>query len=93
MRNIQHTNGIEKPQPKLNTPPPPPSPQPQIDIKPVEIPDANAVEPQRIPSDEIGLSLNAGVVPERVGFNIGNQKQQKNKKGGFTTQQFADELE
>jgi hypothetical protein len=47
---------------------------------------------QRTSAGETGLTLDAGANPGNLNINIGNQKQQKNKKGGYSKQQF-DEFE
>jgi len=46
----------------------------------------------RTSADEHGLTLGSGVSPGNIGLNIGNQKQQKNKRGGYSQQKF-DEFE
>ena len=92
--NTQIINFNETTQTKLDAPPPPPpAPERRPDTKTTVISDANTLKPECTPSDENGLTLKMGTTSENIGFNIGNQKQQKNKKGGYSKQQFVDELE
>jgi hypothetical protein len=68
--------------------------RPSIKNDPIvsDISDVDELPPQRTSADETGLTLDTGVSPGNIDFNIGNQKQKKNKRGGYSKQQF-DEFE
>lgn len=73
------------------TPPvvkPPIKPTPPVN----NISDVNDIPSQRTSASEPGLTLDTSGYPGNIDFNIGKQKQQKNKRGGYTKQQF-DEFE
>jgi len=53
-----------------------------------DIMDADELPPQRTSAGETGLTLGAGVSPGNIDINIGNPKQQKSKRGGYSKQQF-----
>jgi hypothetical protein len=68
-------------------------PPAEIDTKANDISDVDEIAIQPIESDDMGLTLNTDMNPGNIGLNIGNQKQQKNKRGGYSKQQFENEFE
>ncbi len=57
-----------------------------------DISDVAEISSQRTSTGEAGLTLDTDLHPENIGINIGKQKQQKNRRGGYSKQQF-DEFE
>ncbi len=65
----------------------------KIDTNVNDINDVDDLATQPPNSDEMDLTLNTDMNPGKLGFNIGNQKQSKNKRGGYSKQQFENEFE
>lgn len=65
----------------------------QTDTNLTDVDEVNELPNQTRNSIETGLQLNTDINRGNLGFNIGNQKQMKNKRGGYSKQQFENEFE